>query len=64
MHKYGFIYALTDGKNRVIYAEELFCNSYMDLKYQQHIPEEYLLDGFDATENNPVAVERRKNLGG
>ncbi len=49
----GFVYALTDGNNRIIYAEEIFCNYYMDLDYTQYIPEEYLLDGFDATSDNP-----------
>ena len=49
----GFVYALTDGKNRIIYAEEIFCNYYMDLDYWNYISEEYLLDGFDARRNNP-----------
>ena len=49
----GFVYALTDGNNRIIYAEEIFCNYYMDLDYKEYIPAEYLLDGFDATEDNP-----------
>ena len=49
----GFVYALTDGNNRIIYAEEIFCNYYMDLDYTEYIPEEYLLDGFDATKDNP-----------
>lgn len=49
----GFVYALTDGNNRIIYAEEIFCNYYMDLDYTKYIPKEYLLDGFDATKDNP-----------
>jgi len=48
----GFVYALSDGKNRIIYAEEIFCNYYMDLEYWNYISEEYLLDGFDARRNN------------
>ena len=55
----GFVYALTDGKNRIIYAEEIFCNYFMAIEYKDYIPEEYLLDGFDATENNPY--ERKNN---
>lgn len=57
----GFVYALTDGKGRMIYAEQIFCNYYMDLDYWNYIPEEYLLDGFDARENNPYrkAMMRR-----
>lgn len=49
----GFVYALTDGGNRIIYAEEIFCNYFMDLDYNDYIPSEYLLDGFDATPDNP-----------
>lgn len=45
----GFVYALTDGEGRIIYAEQIFCNYFMDLDYKEYIPEEYLLDGFDAT---------------
>ncbi|MBO5551009.1 MAG: hypothetical protein J5966_03535 [Lachnospiraceae bacterium] len=54
----GFVYALTDGKNRIIYAEEIFCNYYMDLDYDEYIPEEYLLDGFDATQDNPYRKKK------
>ena len=56
----GFVYALADGKNRIIYAEEIFCNYYMDLKYHEYIPEEYLLDGFDATIDNPYKKEKMR----
>lgn len=55
----GFVYALTDGNNRIIYAEEIFCNYFMDLDYREYIPEEYLLDGFDASRDNPY---RKKML--
>lgn len=48
----GFVYALTDGNGRIIYAEEIFCNYFMDLEYDKYIPKEYLLDGFDATTNS------------
>ena len=50
---HGFVYALTDGKNRIIYAEEIFCNYYMDLDYPAYIPKDFLLDGFNAAEDNP-----------
>ena len=45
----GFVYALTDGEGRIIYAEQIFCNYYMDLDYEQYMPKEYFLDGFNAT---------------
>lgn len=48
----GFVYALTDGNGKIIYAEEIFCNYFMDLDYEKYIPGEYLLDGFDATHNS------------
>lgn len=55
---YGFIYALTDGKNRIIYAEEVFIGGYLDVDYEKYIPKEYLLDGFDATRGNPWNEKR------
>lgn len=48
----GFIYAITDGKSRIIYVELQFCNYFMDIKYDEQIPLEYLPDGFDATIDN------------
>ncbi|SHJ02320.1 zf-HC2 domain-containing protein [Pseudobutyrivibrio xylanivorans] len=57
---HGFIYAMTDGKGRIIYAEQVFCNYFMDLKYEKYIPEEYLLEGFDASATNPYH-EKMKN---
>ncbi|MBR0123272.1 MAG: hypothetical protein IJM12_05435 [Bacteroidales bacterium] len=49
----GFVYALTDGKNRIIYAEQIFCNYFMDIDYEKYIKAEYLLDGFNAKPDNP-----------
>lgn len=54
---YGFVYALTDGKGRIIYAEQIFCNYSMDLDYRAYIPEEYLLDGFDASLDNEYELK-------
>ena len=56
----GFVYALTDGKGRIIYAEQIFCNYVMDLDYEKYIPKEYLLDGFDATQDNPYKKVKLK----
>lgn len=56
----GFVYALTDGKSRIIYAEQIFCNYFMDMDYRKYIPEEYLLDGFDATSGNPYEKKMMK----
>ena len=49
----GFVYAITDGKERIIYVELIFCNYEYDIKYLDYIEEEYLPDGFDATYDNP-----------
>lgn len=49
----GFVYALTDNKSKIIYVELIFCNYYMDIKYDEQIPSEYLPDNFDATLDNP-----------
>ena len=54
----GFVYALTDGRGRIIYAEQIFCNYMMDLEYDRYIPKEYLLDGFDASKDNPYKKEK------
>ncbi|MBP5303437.1 MAG: hypothetical protein J6Z00_00900 [Clostridia bacterium] len=51
----GFVYAMTDG-DVIIYAEQIFCNYFMDLEYVKYIPNEYLLDGFDATLDNPYRL--------
>lgn len=50
---YGFVYALTDNQNTIIYVEMIFCNYFMDLDYEEYIKKEYLPIGFDATLDNP-----------
>ncbi len=54
----GFIYALTDNNNKIIYVELIFCNYFYDLNYKEYINNDYLPNGFDATKNN----EYRKQL--
>ncbi len=54
----GFVYALGLGENRIVYAEQIFCNYMMDLDYTQYIPADYLLDGFNATADNPYRKEK------
>ncbi len=56
----GFVYALTDNKNRIIYVELIFCNYYYDLDYKKYINNDYLPDGFDATINNSYARKMSK----
>lgn len=59
---YGFVYALTDGKNEIIYVEMIFCNYFMDLDYTKYIPQKYLPTGFDATKDNPYRSEYLEKL--
>lgn len=54
----GLVYALADqDSQRIIYVEIIFCNYFMDIDYEEYIAEEYLPDGFDATNHNSI---RRK----
>ena len=55
----GFVYAITDSNSKIIYVEMIFCNYFMDIKYNKYLPHKYLPDGFDATKNN---VDRNKML--
>ena len=57
-----FVYALTDWKLKIIYVELIFCNYFMDLDYKEYIPEEYLLDWFDASIDNPYRMEMMKEI--
>ena len=54
----GFIYALTDGKGKIIYVELIFCNYFYDLDYSKYINADYLPDGFDATIDNAYRKEK------
>ena len=49
----GFVYALTDNEDTIIYVEIIFCNYFLDLECTDYIPEEYLPTGFDASNDNP-----------
>ncbi|MBO4637388.1 MAG: helix-turn-helix transcriptional regulator [Clostridiales bacterium] len=53
----GFVYAMipegdTDN-TKITYVCIWFCNYLLDLDIHKYIPDQYLLTGFDATENNP-----------
>lgn len=56
----GFVYALSDREDTVIYVELIFCNYFFDLEYEEYIEDSYLPIGFDATSDNPY---RTKKLG-
>ena len=48
----GFVYAITNNDNQIIYVELIFCNYFYDLDYKQYINNDYLPDNFDATIDN------------
>ncbi len=56
---YGFVYAITDEKSKIIYVELIFCNYVMYIKYDEQIAEDYLPDNFNAKDENDY---RRKML--
>lgn len=56
----GFIYAMipeNSSDNRIVYVGIIFCNYFLDLDIHDYLPDEYLLEGFDATLNNPYKEE-------
>ena len=66
----GFVYALkTPGKdgeteeNTITYVMIIFCNYFMDLKYEDYIPKRYLPEGFNAHMNNPYEQSMREENG-
>ena len=61
----GFVYAIhtpgEDGEfeeNTITYVMIIFCNYFMDLKYEKYIPERYLPAGFNAHSGNPYEKEK------
>ena len=54
----GFVYALSDKEDTIIYVEIIFCNYYLDLEYEEYIDAKYLPVGFDATVDNPYREEK------
>lgn len=51
---YGVEYAISRSKGEIVYFQLRFCNYFTDLDYKQYVPAQYLPDGFDAAEGNPV----------
>lgn len=58
----GFVYALTDNENKIIYVELIFCNYFYDLEYEKYINVDYLPDGFDATSDNAYQKKMLKQM--
>lgn len=58
----GFVYAMTpeSGENMITYVEIIFCNYLLDLDINEYMPEKYILEGFDASEDNEYRKEQLK----
>ena len=50
----GFIYAITDEDDTITYVAMLFPGYAMDIEYEEYVPEEYLPEGLDISEDNPT----------
>ena len=57
---YGYVYAInTPGQeNTITYCEIIFCNYFMDLKYEQYMPAEYFPLNFNAKNSNAAKQEQ------
>jgi transcriptional regulator with XRE-family HTH domain len=57
----GFVYAMVpenaEGNTKITYVAIVFCNYFLDLDVHDYMKEEYLLKGFDATDDNPYRKE-------
>lgn len=50
----GFIYAITDEEDTIIYVAMLFPGYAMDIEYEEYVPDEYLPEGLDISKDNPT----------
>lgn len=57
----GFVYALTDNEDTIVYVEIIFCNYFMDIDYEKYMPKEYFPTGFDASSDNEYRKEMLKD---
>ncbi len=60
---HGFTYAMipedSSDNDTITYVSIWFCNYYLELDIHKYLPDEYLLPGFDATDDNPYELEQR-----
>ncbi len=54
----GFVYALTDGEDTIVYVGMIFPGYSMDIEYEEYLPKEYLPEGLDIGEDNPTKQEK------
>lgn len=63
----GFVYAIVpedsqDGDHSITYVTIYFCNYFLDLDIHEYMKDEYLLEGFDATDDNPYSQQALENM--
>lgn len=49
---YGFVYAISNGNNEIVYIEIIFSNYYMNIDYEKYIDKEYLPVNIDLSIDN------------
>ena len=63
---FGFVYALipeNSTSNEITYVGIWFCNYFLDVDVHDYMKDEYLLEGFNAKNNNPYRTEMlKKNM--
>ena len=61
----GFVYAMipegAENNTEITYVGIVFCNYFLDLDVHDYIKDEYLLPGFDASDNNPYREQMLSN---
>ena len=62
---HGFVYAMIpeglENNTKITYVGIIFCNYFLDLDIHDYMKEEYLLPGFDATQDNPYQKQMVRN---
>ena len=62
---YGFVYAIipeNSESKEITYVGIWFCNYFLDVDVHDYMKDEYLLEGFDASNDNPYRKDRIKDL--
>ena len=61
----GFVYAMIPedgtGNTEITYVGITFCNYFLDVDVHEYMKDEYLLTGFDATDDNPYQKQMLSN---
>ena len=59
---HGFVYAMIPengtGNTKITYCAVVFCNYFLDVDVHDYMKDQYLLPGFDASNNNPYKKQK------